>query len=75
MEHVDPITSTEWNEVLARVPMPLFVSPRWLSVLRDVYGMTFSARILTGGDEVTAGVVYSEVDDIRGRAHHLVAVL
>ncbi len=45
----------------------LFSSESWTAALRATYGFETKAAVDFGGDEPSAAILFSEIDDIRGR--------
>ena len=67
VDDVDILADTRWDELVAGTDGSLFSSRRWLSVLKEVYGFEFRARVLVQDGVITGGVPYSVIDDMRGR--------
>jgi len=45
----------------------LFSSPEWIAVLEATYGFDLKAAVQRSGSDTIAALLYSEVEDIRGR--------
>lgn len=67
IEDVDPVHDDRWAEMVLQRRTDVFHSPRWLSILRNVYGFEIRSRVLSVDGRLTAGMVYAIVEDAFGR--------
>jgi hypothetical protein len=69
---VDPRTDAGWAGLMTSGRGSLFGSPPWIRAVAGTYGFDVAAEVLVdGGGRVTAGLVFADVDDVRG--HRLVS--
>jgi GNAT superfamily N-acetyltransferase len=62
---IDPIGDPQWSGLISGLRSPLFVSPRWLQVLADVYDLRAAAAVVEADGGFSAGVAYVVIDDPR----------
>lgn len=63
---VDPVTSTEWANLVSSTPSTLFHTPKWMELIQKTYGLSFSASVLERDAAPVAGVCWSEIEDFLG---------
>ncbi len=63
---VDPVTSSQWAEVVANLPSTLFHSPLWMAVLQNTYQFPVSACVVEEGGQPVGGVPWSDIEDVVG---------
>lgn len=66
MEIVDPVTDPKWAKLVSNTPSTLFHSPRWMKVLQESYGFSFSACVLEDEGNPVAGIPWCDVNDLFG---------
>lgn len=66
---IDPKHHPAWAQLIAAHPnSSIFHTPAWLAALTGTYGFEFQAHVLLDDSNTPqAGIVYCEIDDVRGR--------
>ena len=66
LETVDPRSDPVWTDLVRLRGGSVFQSPGWLSALASTYGFPLAAKVVYDEDAPRAGMLYTEVDDVRG---------
>lgn len=64
IERICPRTDPRWEALVTTYPSTVFHSPRWMSVLHDIYGFKPFAYVAAQGGELTAGVPVCLADEL-----------
>lgn len=67
IHQIDPIADQRWGTLVLEHRTDVFHSPKWLSILRDIYGFEVGARIVVSEGAPTDGLVSATIDDVFGR--------
>lgn len=64
---INPVSDTRWEALVSSRGGTLFTSSRWLQAVSSTYDLDAHASVLEERGELTGGLAYAVIDDVRGR--------